>query len=90
MPPCLKPLPGDFFRHAIPTAERVSGLATHIDKHCTTCGVVENDSHLFFLCHFSHQVWDHSALLPFIHLIDPTHDGIQHILPHFLPLNATD
>jgi hypothetical protein len=51
---------------------------------------MENDSHLFFLCNLSHQVWDHTALPPFTHLIDPTQDGIQHILPHFLPLNTTD
>jgi hypothetical protein len=69
---------------------RVSRFATHIDKHCTTCGVIENDCHLFFLCNLSHQVWDHTTLPPFTHLIDPTQDGIQHILPHFLPLNTTD
>jgi hypothetical protein len=50
MPPLLKTFAWRLFRNAIPTADRVSRFATHIDKHCTTCGVIENDSHLFFLC----------------------------------------
>jgi hypothetical protein len=90
MPPLLKTFAWRLFRNAIPTADRVSRFATHIDKHCTTCGVIENDSQLFFLCQLSHQVWDHSAVPLFLHLTDPTQDGIQHILPHFLPSNATD
>jgi ribonuclease HI len=89
MPPLLKTFAWRLFRNAIPTADRVSRFATHIDKHCTTCGVIENDSHLFFLCHLSHRVWDHSTVTPFIHLIDPTQYGIQYILPNLLPSNAT-
>jgi hypothetical protein len=40
MPPLLKTFAWRLFRNAIPTADRVSRFATHIDKHCTTCGVI--------------------------------------------------
>jgi hypothetical protein len=44
----------------------------------------------FFLCNLPQQVWDTTAVTPFIHLIDPHTDGVQHVLPHILPLNTTD
>jgi ribonuclease HI len=68
----------------------VGRFATHIDKHCTVCGAIENDTHLFFLCNLPHQVWDITAVNPFIHLIDPHTDGVQHILSYILPLNTTE
>jgi ribonuclease HI len=88
--PLLKTFAWRLFRQALPTAERVSRFAPHIDKHCTSCGLIENDSHLFFLCNLPHHVWDHSARPPIAHLIDPQVDGIQHILPHLLPQNTTE
>jgi hypothetical protein len=90
MPPLLKTFAWRLFRQALPTAERVSCFASHIDRHCNSCGLIENDSHLFFLCNLPHLVWDHSPLPPIAHLIDPQADGIQHILPHLLPQNTTE
>jgi hypothetical protein len=47
----------------------VGRVATHIDKHCTVCGAIENDSHLFFLCNLPQQVWDTTVVTPFTQLI---------------------
>jgi hypothetical protein len=68
----------------------VGRFATHIDKHCTVCGAIENDSHLSFLCNLPQRVWDTSEVTPFTHLIDPLTDDVQNILPHILPPNSTD
>jgi hypothetical protein len=90
MPPLLKTFAWRLFRQALPTADRVSRFVSHINRHCTSCGLIENDSHLFFLCTVPHQVWNHAPLPPVAHLIDPQADGIQQILPHILPLTITD
>lgn len=63
---------------------------THIDKHCTTCGSIENNSHLFFLCDLPQQVWATSNTPISPHLINPDLDGVQHIIPHLFSSNSTE
>jgi hypothetical protein len=70
--------------------ERAGRFSTHIDKYCTTCGAIENDSHLFFLCDLTQQVCATSNTLISPHLINPDLDGVQHIIPHLFPTNSIE
>jgi hypothetical protein len=45
IPPLLKTFVWRLFRQALATAERVGRFATHIGKHCTVCGAIENDTY---------------------------------------------
>ena len=40
-------------RRALPTGMRAGRFSTHIDKECSSCGIDENQVHLFFLCPFA-------------------------------------
>jgi hypothetical protein len=42
---------------AIPSGDRASRYTSHIDKHCSRCGMPESDFHLFFLCPFAKAAW---------------------------------
>jgi hypothetical protein len=90
IPPLLKTFAWRLFRHSIPTAERAGRFSTNIDKLCIVCNQTENDSHLFFLCHLPQQIWAATNTTPFLHLIDPTADGIQQILPHLFPITTNE
>jgi hypothetical protein len=68
----------------------VARYSTHIDKHCASCGPVENDAHLFFLCDLPKQVWASSSTPWSPHLINPTQDGVQLILPDLLTSNPNE
>jgi hypothetical protein len=48
IPPFLKTFAWRIIRRAIATAERAGKYTYHIDKHCTYCGAIENDVHMFF------------------------------------------
>jgi hypothetical protein len=56
LPPIIKTFAWRLIRRAFATVERVARYSTHIDKHCATCGVVEDDSHLFFHCQLPRAV----------------------------------
>jgi hypothetical protein len=78
------------FRQALATAERAGRYAPNIDKHCSACGLIEIDSHLFFLCQLPHQVWAAADVTPFTQHIDPAADGIQAILPYLFPSTTNE
>lgn len=48
LPPLIKAFTWRLIRRALATGERASRYTTHIDKHCTVCGAVEDGAHLFF------------------------------------------
>lgn len=48
IPPCIKTFTWRLIGRALATDVRAGNFSTKIDKHCTTCNLVENDSHLFF------------------------------------------
>jgi hypothetical protein len=52
----LKLLLGALFVWSLPLLKRAGRFTTYIDKHCTSCGAIENDAHLFFLCDLPQQV----------------------------------
>jgi hypothetical protein len=37
--------------------KQVGNYSKHIDKHCTRCGLVENEDNIFFTCSFSRAIW---------------------------------
>lgn len=49
--PLIKTFTWTLIRRALATRERASRYCVHIDEHCSVCGAVENDAHLFFHCH---------------------------------------
>jgi hypothetical protein len=71
-------------------AERASRYSVHIDKHCDTCGQVENDYHLFFQCSLPNEVW--SSFQPNLNTtnLPIENDGIQLALSTVIPTSTTD
>ena len=57
IPPLIKAFTWRLIRRALATADRAARYSTHIDKHCSTCGAVEDDAHLFFHCNLPRAVW---------------------------------
>lgn len=49
-PPLIKTFAWRLIRRALSTGERASRFAHRLNKHCATCGQVENDFHIFFQC----------------------------------------
>jgi len=77
-------------RRALATGVRAGNFSTKIDRHCTTCNLVENDSHLFFHCTFARVVW-FSASPPLITSNLPQEDdGIQEIISILITPTTTD
>jgi hypothetical protein len=57
MIPRVKTFLWRILRSAIPSGDRASRFSTHIEKHCSCCGLPETDFHLFFLCPFAKAAW---------------------------------
>jgi hypothetical protein len=76
-PPLLKTFAWRLIHLALATAKRARRFTSHIDKHCTYCGAIENDAYLFFLCALPQQVWASSNTPVSPHLINPDLDGVQ-------------
>lgn len=85
IPPFLKTFAWRLIRRALATAERASRFSSHIDKYCTSCGAIENDVHLFFLCRTPRQVWAMIQQPPLIHTLDANEDGVQLALTVLFP-----
>jgi hypothetical protein len=90
IPPFLKTFAWRLNRRAVATVERVSRYSSHIDKHCTYCGNIENDVHLFFLCDLSRQVWATSNPPLHTHNLILDEDGIQLVLPTLITYIPTE
>jgi hypothetical protein len=90
IPPFLKTFAWRLIRRAVPTAERAGRYSSHIDKHCTYCGNIENDVHLFFLCDLSRQV--RATYNPPLHThnLNSDEDGIQLSLPALITSTPTE
>jgi hypothetical protein len=85
IPPILKTFAWRLIRRALATSERAGRYSSHIDQHCSYCGNIETDKHLFFLRDLPQQVWS-SATPPLpINTIDADEDGVQQAFP-FLSL----
>ena len=90
LPPCIKTLCWRLIRRTLATRERAGKYSNKISKLCSTCNIVENDSHLFIHCTFARAVW-FSANPPFCTSMLPVEqDGVKEILPHFINQNTTD
>ena len=48
LPPLIKTFTWRLIRRALATGCRAARYSTHIDEHCSTCGLIETDAHLFF------------------------------------------
>jgi hypothetical protein len=89
IPPFLKTFVWRLIRRALATAERAGRFSTHIDQHCTYCGAIKNDVHLFFLCDLPAQVWTSTAFSLPIYSLDPHEDGVQIALSLLIPPNSS-
>jgi hypothetical protein len=61
LPPLIKTFTWRLIRRALATAERATRYSVHIDPHCSVCGQLEDDAHLFFHCQLPRAVWFSSA-----------------------------
>ena len=85
LPPLVKTFTWRLIRRALATGDRVARYSPHIDNHCSNCGLVENDAHLFFHCDFAQAVW-FSANPPLrTDSLPQEDDGVQLILSTFIP-----
>jgi len=57
LPPLIKTFTWRLIRRALATGCRAARYSTHIDEHCSVCGLTETDAHLFFHCDFARAVW---------------------------------
>ena len=90
IPPLLKTFAWRLIRRALATGERAGGYSTNIDKHCSYCGQIENDVHLFFKCHLPSQVWAASTPPLPTHSISEQEDGVQTALPLLISPTPSD
>lgn len=88
LPPIIKAFTWRLIHQALATAERAAWYSTHIDNHCSACGAVEDDAHLFFRCNLPQAVW--FSFTPSVRTDDLPHenDGVQQILHNLIP-NST-
>lgn len=66
---------------ALATGVRASIFISHINKHCSICGLLETDAHLFFHCVFARAVWFSAAPPLHAETLPMEDDGVQDILP---------
>jgi hypothetical protein len=71
------------------TAER-AGRYSQIPRHCSACGELETDSHLFLHCNLPTQVWISFTPPISTRNIPPEDEGIQQSLLHLIPQHATE
>ena len=90
IPPFLKTFTWRLIRRALATAERAGRYSSYIDQHCSSCGAIENDVHLFFTCDLPKQVWATSGTPCLPYMITPDEDGVQQTLPAFLTPAPTE
>lgn len=83
-PPFLKTFTWRLNRRALTTTKRAGRYSTHIDQCCASYGAIENDIHLLFLCDTPRQLWNSSNFTLPMHLLDPTEDGAQFVLPFLI------
>lgn len=84
LPPLIETFARCLIRRALATGERAARYSTHIDKHCSTCGKIEIDAHLFFHCDFAHAVWFSSDPPLRSDSLPNEDDGVQIILATFI------
>lgn len=89
LPPLIKTFTWRLVRNALATADR-AGRYSNIPQHCSTCGALETDSHLFFHCLLPTQVW--LSFTPSIRTEDipSEQDGIQNSLQYIISHNTND
>jgi hypothetical protein len=90
IPPILKTFAWRLIRHALATGERAGRYSIHIDQHCSHCGAIENDFHLFFQCELPKSVWATTNPPFLVHNILPEQNGVQVTLPILLTTNPSD
>ena len=90
IPPLLKTFAWRLIRRAITTGERAGRYSNHIDKHCSYCGAIEDDQHLFFKCALSIEVWSSADPHVQTNNFPPKLDGIQMSLSLMTTPNPSD
>ena len=90
LPPIIKAFTWRLICRALATAERAARYSTHIDNHCSACGAVKDDAHLFFHCDLPRAVW--FSFTPSIRTDNLPHenDGVQLILQSFISNSTSD
>lgn len=88
--PCIKTFSWRLIRRALATGQRAGRLSQRIQKECTVCNMIENDSHLFFHCSFARAVW-FSATPPLLTSnLQQEEDGVHEILSAIITSNTKD
>lgn len=87
--PCIKTFTWRLIRRALATGERAGSYSSHIGKHCSDCGQLETDAHLFFHCEFARAVWFTSNPLRTTNL-PQEQDAVQEILATLIQPHTPD
>lgn len=90
LPPCIKAFVWRLIRRALATGERAGYRSTKIDKHCSVCSIMENDSHLFFHCSFARAVWFTGSPSLLTSSLPQEQDGVQEALSRIIDNNTTE
>lgn len=90
LPPLIKTFVWRLIHRALATGARASRFSQHIDNHCTRCGMLETDAHLFFHCDFTRAVWFSATPAICATNLPTEDDGVQTILPLLISDNVDD
>jgi hypothetical protein len=90
LPPLIKVFTWRLIRRALATGERASRYSTRIDKHCSVCGAIEDDAHLFFHCQLPKAVWFSTRPPLRTDNLPQDSDGVQFILQDVMPISIAD
>lgn len=90
LPPCIKTFAWRLIRRAIATGGRARNLTSKVNKHCTICNLIENDSHLFFHCNFARAIWFSASPPLLTSVFSQELDGVQDTMSITISPETTD
>jgi hypothetical protein len=77
-------------KRALASGQRAARYSTHIDEHCTVCGLLETDAHTLFHCQLPRAVWFSSNPPIRTDQLTQELDGVQLILETILPASISN
>jgi hypothetical protein len=90
LPPIIKSFSWRLICRALATAERATRYSTRIDNHCSDCGAVEDDAHLFFHCNLPRAIWFSFSPSIRTDTLPQENDGVQLILQSLISNSIPD
>lgn len=88
--PIIRAFTWRLISRALATSERAARFSTHIDEHCSACGALEDDAHLFFHFDLPRAVWFTFTPSMRTDNLPQENNGIQLILQSFISNSTSD